>query len=133
FVFDEVIPGGLRPQLLQIRVVLVASAGAVALFQVTRNIAILRIEGKMDASIQAAVFDRLLDLPTTFFRDYSAGDLGTSALGMGTIRQILSRAAISALFAVVISTFNLALLFFYDARLALVALLLTGVYVVVTL
>src|SRR5262249_17947665 len=87
-IFDQVVPGGLRSQLLQIGIVLVGSAAAMALFQVTRNIAILRIEGKLDASIQAAVFDRLLDLPTTFFRRYSAGDLGNRTLGIGTIRQI---------------------------------------------
>lgn len=132
-VFDQVIPGGLRLQLVQIGIVLVGSAVAVALFQVTRNIAILRIESKMDASVQAAVFDRLLDLPTTFFRSYSAGDLGVRTLGIGDIRQILSRAAISALFAGVISTFNLILLFFYDSSLAFVALLLTVIFVAVTI
>jgi len=132
-IFDQVIPGGLRPQLAQVGIVLVGSAVAVALFQVTRNIAILRIESKMDASVQAAVFDRLLDLPTTFFRSYSAGDLGVRTLGIGDIRQILSRAAISALFAGVISTFNLLLLFFYDSSLALVALVMTFIYVAVSI
>ncbi len=36
----------------------------------------------MDYSIQAAMWDRLLDLPSTFFRGYSAGDLADRVGGI---------------------------------------------------
>ncbi len=39
------------------------SAFCSAAFKITQNIALLRVQGKMDYSVQAAVWDRLIDLP----------------------------------------------------------------------
>jgi NHLM bacteriocin system ABC transporter ATP-binding protein len=128
-IFDRILPSAQRAQLLQVALVLFVSAVSVVLFQVTRSIAVLRIEGKMEASIQAAVLDRLLDLPATFFRSYSAGDLGIRALGISAIRQILSRVALSAIFAGLTSLFSLGLLFVYDRQLAGSAVFLAAIYV----
>ncbi len=44
----------------------------------------------MGAATQAAVWDRLLRLPVSFFRDYSAGDLATRSLGIDAVRQALT-------------------------------------------
>jgi ABC-type bacteriocin/lantibiotic exporter with double-glycine peptidase domain len=45
----------------------------VRFFNLTRSFAVLRLEGKMDASTQAAVWDRTISLPVPFFRNYTAG------------------------------------------------------------
>jgi len=119
--FDTVIPSAERGQLLQLGLALLISALAAAMFQRTRNIAVLRLEGRLDASLQAAVWDRLLRLPVPFFRNYSAGDLADRAMGISTIRRILSGTVISSILSGVFSIFNFGLLFYYDTRLALVA------------
>ena len=66
-IFSDVIPGAARNQLLQITLGLVAAALAAAGFQITRGFALLRLEGRLGAAIQAGVWDRLLSLPAPSF------------------------------------------------------------------
>jgi NHLM bacteriocin system ABC transporter ATP-binding protein len=93
----------------------------------------LRIEGRMDLSIQAAVWDRLLALPVPFFRDFTAGDLAMRANGITTIRQALSGTTMNAILGAVFSIFNLGLLFYYSWFLALVAIGLMLVVLLMTM
>lgn len=130
--FDVVIPASDRSQLLQLSMALVAGLLATAMFEVTRGVAMLRAEGKMDYTIQSAVWDRLLCLPTAFFRAYSAGDLAVRANGINAIRQMLSGQVMHTLMAVVFSIFNLGLLFYYNLSLALLALALVALAIVFT-
>jgi ATP-binding cassette subfamily C protein len=132
-IFNTVIPGAERGQLFQSTVVLLALAIAGAMFQVTRTLALIRIEGKMTSALQSALWDRLLSLPVGFFRGYTAGDLATRAMGIDAIRQILSGATVTALIGTLFSLFNFALLFIYDASLAKWATLLVGIAVAVSL
>ncbi|MBZ0283976.1 MAG: NHLP bacteriocin export ABC transporter permease/ATPase subunit [Anaerolineae bacterium] len=120
-IFDDIIPNGDQSLLFLLAAVLVASAVAAALFQITRGIAILRIESKLDSSVQAAVWDRLLKLPVPFFRDYTAGDLSSRALGISAIRQAVSGPVVLSILSGLFSAFNFILLFFIDWRLALAA------------
>lgn len=130
--FDTVIPGADKNQLLQLSLALLAGTLAASMFEMTRGFAMLRAEGRMDGAIQSAVWDRLLRLPTPFFRDYSAGDLAVRANGINQIRQALSGHVLQTLLAAVFSSFNLVLLFHYSSRLALVALGLVALAMLVT-
>ena len=78
--------------------------------------------------MQAAIWDRLLDLPAPFFRRFTAGDLADRSLGIGAIRQVLTDVALSAVLSLVFSLVYFGLLFYYDVRLALLA---CGIFVVV--
>ncbi|HSU14673.1 NHLP bacteriocin export ABC transporter permease/ATPase subunit [Longimicrobium sp.] len=131
--FNSVIPGAERAQLAQLTAVLLAVAVAAALFQLTRAVALTRIEGKAGAAVQAAVWDRLLSLPPGFFRARAAGDLASRAMGVDSIREALSGATATALLGLVFSTFNFALLFHYSGRLAGWATLMAGILVAATI
>ncbi|MFC5469189.1 NHLP bacteriocin export ABC transporter permease/ATPase subunit [Cohnella suwonensis] len=120
--FDTIIPEADRSQLIQLAFILTGSAVAVFLFEIARGVAMLRIEGRVDMTIQAAVWDRLLRLPVSFFRDYSSGDLAMRANSINAIRRKLSGIAVSSLFSGLFSTFYLILLFRYDSGIALIAL-----------
>lgn len=128
--FGHVIPGADRQQLLQITLALIVSAIAAAVFQVTRSIAVLRLGGKADGLLQAAVWDRLLSLPASFFRRYTVGDLANRSLGINAIREMLTGNVLTVLLAAVFSVFSFGLLFYYSARLALVA---TGLVALLTI
>lgn len=130
--FDTIIPEAERGQLLQLTVALLVSALAAALFQITRSIAMLRVEGRMNASVQAAVWDRLLSLPVPFFRDYSAGDLSDRAMGINLIRRTLSGTTITSILGSIFSLFNFGLLFYYDVKLAFVATGLVLIAIIAT-
>jgi ATP-binding cassette subfamily C protein len=119
--FDTIVPASDRRQLLVVTLGLLVSAVAAALFQLSRDVALLRLEGKMSATIESGIWDRLLSLPASFFRRFAAGDLAVRATGIGTIRQHLGEVVVSSLFASVFSLVNLGLLFCCDVRLALVA------------
>lgn len=123
-VFDSIIPAGEKSALLQIAVILGVCALSAMLFELTRSFATLRLEAKMDGAVQAAVWDRLLSLPVTFFKKYSAGELAMRAIGISGIRRILSGTTLNTILSGIFSMFTLALLFYYDVRLATIAALL---------
>lgn len=124
-IFDTIIPEAEISKLLMLALALLIGAVSTAIFGFTRSIAMLRIEGRMDQHVQAAVWDRLLELPVPFFREYTSGDLADRAMGINLIRQTLSGSAINAMLSGIFSIFNLMLLFWYSTKLAFVALGLT--------
>jgi NHLM bacteriocin system ABC transporter ATP-binding protein len=130
--FDSVIPGAERGQLFQVILALLAASLAGALFQITRGISVVRIQGGMNASLQAALWDRVLELPTTFFRRYTSGELASRTMGIQAINNILSDTVVTSILGGVFGVFNLLLLFYYSPRLAMVALLLVACGVVAT-
>ncbi len=133
FLFDSIIPASDRGLLLQMGLILLSATVSLFLLGLTQSMAMLRLEGKMDSSIQAAVWDRLLSLPVSFFRDYAAGDLSMRANSINAIRQSLSGIAITAILGGIFSCFNFFLLFYYDVKMALVAAVMVFITIVVTI
>jgi ATP-binding cassette subfamily C protein len=122
---DTVIPSADRGQLATFAAVLLSSATAAFIFQMVKAISLLRVEGKTDGAVQAAVWTRLLNLPPTFFKDYSTGDLAQRAMGINAIRQLLSGTTLNTIMAGLFSGFNLFLMFYYDKKLAFLGFGLT--------
>lgn len=120
-VFDTIVPAAERSYLWQLMAVLIAMFAGSFLFDLTKAFALVRVQTRMDASVEAGVWDRLLSLPLPFFRNYSAGDLAARAEGIGSMRELLSQAGLTALLGGVFSVWNFALLFVYDLNLALAA------------
>jgi ATP-binding cassette subfamily C protein len=131
-IFETIIPEAARGQLAQIAIILVTCATATAVFETVKGVALLRAEGKIDYSLQAAIWDRLLSLPVPFFREYSAGDLAKRAMGINQMRQILSGVTVSSILGCLFSSFNLALLFYYDWQLALIGVGLSFIGIAAT-
>ena len=117
-VFDTIIPFSGRGMLVQVTIGLVVAALAATAFELTKTFAVMRIVQRGNASVQCGVWDRLLNVHVSFFRNYTAGDLAMRANGIGEISQQLrgpvTLTAISALF----TSFNLALMFYYSSQLA---------------
>jgi NHLM bacteriocin system ABC transporter ATP-binding protein len=120
-VFDRIIPGAERDLLWQLMAVLLAVFMASGLFDLARGFAMVRAQTRMDASLEAGTWDRLLSLPLPFFRKYAAGDLADRAAGIGAMREVLARVGLSSLLSGVFSIWSFALLFYYDVSLALAA------------
>ena len=121
YLFGRLIPNADRSQVYQMTLALIVVALATGIFQITRSIGVLRIGGKMDGSVQAAVWDRLLSLPASFFRQYRVGDLAKRSMGIDAIRDLVTGHVTTSLLSAVFSVFSFALLFVYSWRLALVA------------
>lgn len=133
YIFDYVIPNSARSQLLVVSIVLLIIGGCVSLFQLLQNITLLRLQGQWGMALQAAVWDRLMALPVSFFRKYTAGDLGQRAMAINTIQQLLTGSVLNALLVGLFSIFNFFLLYYYNSQLALIATLMVFVAVGATI
>lgn len=131
-IFGRFIPGLERNQLGLVALALGVSVLVSTLFEFTQGIAVLRLEVRMDSSVEAGIWDRLLSLPASFFRQFAAGDLADRAMGIGRIRQVLTQAAMSTVLSFIFSLLSFGLLFYYDPGLALWATALFLVIVGVT-
>jgi NHLM bacteriocin system ABC transporter ATP-binding protein len=130
---DQAIPNGDRRLLLQIALGLLATTMGTTLFQLTQGFAVMRLETFADAATQPAVWDRLLNLKASFFRDYAIGDLSSRVSAITQIRQKLGNTILKSLFSSVFSFLNLGLLFYYSIPLAFVALGVAVINIAVTL
>jgi ABC-type bacteriocin/lantibiotic exporter with double-glycine peptidase domain len=131
-VYERLLPDGLRSPLVLVGLVLAIAALVVASLGILEGLATLRVESRSDAMLQAAVWDRLLRLPAAFFRAYDVGDLGSRAMAITDIRQAVSTTAISSAVGAVCSVVSFGLLFVYSPHLALLALVLVGLYATVS-
>ncbi|NEQ42395.1 MAG: NHLP bacteriocin export ABC transporter permease/ATPase subunit [Leptolyngbya sp. SIOISBB] len=129
---DTVVPYGDRALLVQIGLGLLAAAFGASCFRLAQAIATMRVETGSDTHLQAAVWDRLLKLRTSFYRDYATGDLNSRVSSITAIRRKLSGSALQGIFSGVFSLLNLGLLFYYSPPLALIALLVALVIMAVT-
>jgi ABC-type bacteriocin/lantibiotic exporter with double-glycine peptidase domain len=91
------------------------------MFALTRSIAALRLQGKLGASLQAALRDRLLRLPVPFFRRFTSGDLAQRSLGIEYVLQSLTGSALFSILTGVFSIFSFLLLFYFSSQLAVIA------------
>jgi NHLM bacteriocin system ABC transporter ATP-binding protein len=123
---NSVIPRTEFDQLGYLTAALVVVAVAMASLQAMQGIAMLRLEGLLDWKLQAALIDRLLRLPVSFFRQHTVGDLADRTLGIDAIRRVATSRILRGLLAGVFGLFSLLLMFYYDARLAWIALALAA-------
>ncbi|MEO3751461.1 NHLP bacteriocin export ABC transporter permease/ATPase subunit [Streptomyces sp. B6B3] len=121
-VLGEYVPRAQHDLIVQAGVAIVATSVVAAAFMLLQNVAILRMEGRIEATLQPAVWDRLLRLPTRFFAGRSTGELASAAMGISAIRRVLSGVGSVCVQAGSVGTMNLVLLLVYSVPLALVAL-----------
>ncbi|MFN6487490.1 MULTISPECIES: NHLP bacteriocin export ABC transporter permease/ATPase subunit [unclassified Nostoc] len=129
---DNAIPDSDWGLLLQVGLGLLVAALATGLFRLTQGLALLRVETVCDATTQAAIWDRLLNLPVSFFRNYTTGDLHSRVTTISTIRHQLSGATLINLISGIFALLNLLLLFYYSWKLALVAVAVAVVAIALT-
>lgn len=126
--FEHVVPAGDRVNLLFVLVSLIALAFGQSAFELMRGLCVARIETRLDSTIQAALFQRLLRLPVNFFRAFSAGDLTERVLGIQEARQMITGATVSGLFGTMGVIASTGVLVFLDWRLALAGMAVLSLF-----
>lgn len=129
---DSAIPDGDRGLLLQVGLGLFVVAIGIALFRLAQGLSLLRLETASDAATQAAVWDRLLTLPVSFFRQYTVGDLQSRVMSVSQIRRQLGGTTLINLTSALFALLNLGLLLYYSFKLALIAVFVAAVTILVT-
>lgn len=88
-VYNSVIPSGTSREIPGIIVLAVGSVVFSALIKLTRSISVTRIGSKMKIAGQSAVWNRLFQLPTSFFRKYDSGEIYNRANAVDVICEII--------------------------------------------
>lgn len=123
-IFDDYIPMGDRSTLVQMSVLILCFTVGNLLFTIIKNLAIFRSTNACEYEVQAAVFDRMYNLPSSFFSKYDSGDLGQRAMGIASIYNLLSDVAVNVVLTATFSLFYLYRMFKYSGKLAKIGLLL---------
>ncbi|WP_030250942.1 NHLP bacteriocin export ABC transporter permease/ATPase subunit [Streptomyces violens] len=121
-VLGDYVPNAERGLIIQTAVALIVTSLVSAVFMLLENTSILRVEGRIESTLQPAVWDRLLRLPTKFFSERSTGELASAAMGISGIRRILSGIGSVVVQAGTVGAMNLVLLLVYSPKLAVVAI-----------
>ncbi|MFF4947822.1 NHLP bacteriocin export ABC transporter permease/ATPase subunit [Streptomyces chattanoogensis] len=116
------VPAAERGLIVQVSLAVIISSIVTAAFMLLQNLTVLRMEGRIEAALQPAVWDRLLRLPTRFFTERSTGELASAAMGISAIRRVLSGVGPVAVQSVTVGAMNLVLLLLYSVPLALAAI-----------
>lgn len=124
---DWTLPFARGDALAQILVALAVLSVAATVLTVFGGMTLLRLEARAGARLSAAAWDRLLALPLPFFRDTIAGELAVRMATFQGLRDLVSGIVANVLASVVFLLPTLGVLFFYDAVLATVAMLMTAV------
>ncbi|MCG8969255.1 NHLP bacteriocin export ABC transporter permease/ATPase subunit [Streptomyces sp. CL12-4] len=127
-VLGEFVPKAQTGLIVQVCLAVMLSSVVAAAFMLLQNLTILRLEGRIEATLQPAVWDRLLRLPTRFFTERSTGELASAAMGISAIRRLLAGVGPTVAQSVTVGVMNLGLLLWYSVPMALAAV---GMLVVV--
>ncbi|MFJ4274805.1 NHLP bacteriocin export ABC transporter permease/ATPase subunit [Streptomyces coelicoflavus] len=127
-VLGEFVPKAQTGLIVQVCLAVMLSSVVAAAFMLLQNLTILRLEGRIEATLQPAVWDRLLRLPTKFFTGRSTGELASAAMGISAIRRLLAGVGPTVAQSVTVGAVNLVLLLWFSVPMALAAI---GMLVVV--
>lgn len=127
-IFADIIPILDRQGLATVTQVSMVTAFTLAAVSIVRSIAMLRITTKIDMATEAALWSRLLTLPTNFFRKYSSGELAQRMNGLQAIKGLINDQFITTVFNVVFSFWSLMLMCYYSFKLTAMAFALWFVY-----
>jgi len=118
---DTALPTGNQALLIQIGVGLFFFAFGSVSLELVQSLTTMRLETLSEASMQGAVWDRLLKLKPTFFREYAIGDLEARVSGISQIRRKLTGTTFRTILTGFFALLNFGLMLSYSPSLALVA------------
>jgi NHLM bacteriocin system ABC transporter ATP-binding protein len=121
-VLGEYVPKAQEGLIVQVCLAVMVSGVVAAAFTLLENLSILRLEGRIEAALQPAVWDRLLRLPTRFFTQRSTGELASAAMGISAIRRLLAGVGPVVAQSVTVGAMNIGLLFWYSVPMAMAAI-----------
>ena len=94
--FGVVAPSSNAQLILPIAALLVGVMVSTTLLGMCRNLVMARVSTKLDITAEAATFARVLALPTSFFKDYSSGNLASRVSNVTMLVKLLSSLVLGA-------------------------------------
>lgn len=121
-IIDSAIPDANTRQLYELAAGLFAMAVGQTALAYSQGLLSLRVSTGLTANLQAATMDRLLRLPSPFFRNFSSGELMNRAMMVTEVSSEIGTTVISAILTGAMSLLNLFLCYYYSPQLAWIAI-----------
>ncbi|MBC7623729.1 MAG: NHLP bacteriocin export ABC transporter permease/ATPase subunit [Aeromicrobium sp.] len=131
-IIDRVIPANDHLLLFQYISGLLVAGLSVLLFNTLRTVAVLRIEARAGIAVHAAILDRVISLPVTFFRKFSSGDLSVRMSAVNSIQHAVTGSTIGTILTSIFLIGNLALMLWYSVKLTMVVLMIVALLFLVS-
>jgi len=122
--FSDVLETGSRAMLLGIGIFMVCASLSTVLFKAIKTLLTTRINTKLNVNVYAATMMRVLSLPASFFKDYTAGELSNRIQYMNELCNQIVNVFFSTGFSSIFSLIYVAQISAYAPSLALPAILI---------
>lgn len=130
-IYDSYIPMGAVGMLYQIGCMLAAFMISNLMFSIVKNISSFRISTRIAYAVQDAFYNRLFNLPESFFREYDSADLAQRAVSAGAIAKSVIDLIISASVSLVFALVYFFRMLSYSVPMSLVGILMLLIYALV--
>ena len=122
--YDIFIPLGDVSGLQAAGAAIIACAAGNITFSLVKSLGIFRVLSRMKYSVQAAVIDRLFNLPESFLRKYDSADLGQRAMGFADTFYMVAYSIVDTGMTAVFSIAYLSRMLSYSGSLSIAAMLM---------
>ncbi len=129
--YDKYIPLGDETLILSICCVIASFMIGNVFFSIVDNVATFRLSSKLGYVVQSATYDRLFNLPESFFREYESADLAQRAMGTGQMVNGVVNVSLTTMLSGVCSLFYLIKMFTSSVKLTLICILMLLIYSIV--
>ena len=129
-IFQDIIPILDRQGLATVTQALMVTSFTTAALSIVRSIAVMRIGSHIEIAAEAALWGRLMQLPTKFFRKFTAGELAGRMGGIGIAKSIASGDFVGSILSFIFSFWSIFLMCYYSLKLTAAAI---GVWIVYAL
>ena len=130
--FSDVVEAGRIRILLAVSIFLICTSVSSLLFGSIEALFLEKIKIRLDQRVEAATMMRVLSLPASFFKDYSAGDLSNRVNYVKALVEELVNVTFSTSVTSIFSLIYVGQIFRYASALAVPALLVTFATVLIT-
>ena len=129
-VYGVVIPSGQVSLILPVAALLLGVMVSKLLINTGRDLMMNRVSTKLQINIETAIYSRVLMFPSSFFRDYSSGDLSNRILKMSQLTQEITSLVLGGGLNVLLSLIYIAQIFHYTPELTGAAFLIVLVQII---
>lgn len=124
-IFSTVLESKELKLLISIAVLYICTAISILLISAMKSLVMEKVSVKMDVSVQAATMARVLSLPTSFFREYSSGEITSRAQYINSLCSTIVSTFFSTGLASLFSLIYIGQIFIYAKELVIPALCIT--------
>lgn len=124
-IYSEIITSGSLKLLISIAVLYLSVSISILLINTIKSLIMSKISMQMDVSVQAATMARILSLPTSFFRQYSSGEITSRSQYVNSLCSTIVNTFLSTGLTSLFSLMYLGQIFVYASGLVVPALCVT--------